>query len=91
MATFAARRLADMADNSAGIVAIELLAAAQGVDFRRPRRTSPALQHVLGEIRSEVPFYDKDRHFSPDIEAIKAMVLAGKFNRHAAKLLPSGG
>jgi len=91
MATFAARRLGDMADNTAGIVAVELLAAAQGVDFRKPRKTSPALQEAMGEIRARVPFYDKDRHFAPDIEAIKALVLAGAFNHHAAELLPSGG
>ena len=91
MATFAARRLGDMADNTAGIVAVELLAAAQGVDFRKPRKTSPALQEAMAEIRARVPFYDKDRHFAPDIEAIKALVLAGAFNHHAAELLPSGG
>ena len=89
MATFAARRLADMADNTAGIVAIELLAAAQGVDFRAPRKTSPALREVMGEIRACVPFYDKDRQFAPDIEAVKALVVAGRFNHHAAGLLPS--
>ncbi len=44
MATFAARRLSDMADNTAAIVAIELLAAAQGIDFRRPLRSSDALE-----------------------------------------------
>ena len=91
MATFAARRLADMADNTAGIVAIELLAAAQGVDFRRPKKTSPALQEAMAEVRARVPFYARDRHFAPDIEAIKARVLAGAFNHHAAELLPSGG
>jgi histidine ammonia-lyase len=91
MATFAARRLADMAENTAGIVAIELLAAAQGVDFRAPRRTSPALQAVLAQIRAEVPFYDRDRRFAPDIEAVKRLVAAGRFNSLAASLLPSGG
>ncbi|MGE0874493.1 MAG: aromatic amino acid lyase, partial [Burkholderiales bacterium] len=91
MATFAARRLADMADNTAGIVAIELLAAAQGVDFRAPRRTSAALQQVVKEIRACVPFYDKDRYFAADIEAVKALVAAGRFNAHAAGLLPSSG
>jgi histidine ammonia-lyase len=89
MATFAARRLADMADNTAGIVAIELLAAAQGIDFRAPRRTSPALQQVVAEIRAYVPFYGKDRYFAADIEAVKALVVAGRFNAHAAGLLPS--
>ncbi len=38
-----ARRLGDMADNTAGIVAIELLAAAQGIDLRKPVTTSPKL------------------------------------------------
>ena len=42
MATFAARRLGEIADNVRGIVAIELIAAAQGLDFRRPLKTSPA-------------------------------------------------
>ncbi|MGH8720909.1 MAG: histidine ammonia-lyase, partial [Burkholderiales bacterium] len=89
MATFAARRLAELADNCAGIVAIELLAAAQGVEFRAPLKTSTALQQALGEVRAVVPFYDKDRHFAPDIEAVKRLVLAGRFNPHAERLLPS--
>ncbi len=53
MSAFAARRLGDMAENTAGILAIELLAAAQGVDLRAPHRTSPALQRVLDEIRAQ--------------------------------------
>jgi len=89
MATFAARRLGEMADNTAGIVAIELLAAAQGVDFRKPLCTSSALQEVLREIRAAVPFYAADRHFAPDIEAARRLVIAGTFNRHAMGLLPS--
>src|SRR5437868_947608 len=47
MATFAARRLGQMADNTIGIVAIELLAAAQGIDFRAPLVTSPPLQRAM--------------------------------------------
>ena len=89
MATFAARRLGEMADNTAGIVAIELLAAAQGVDFRKPLCTSSALQEVLREIRAAVPFYAADRHFAPDIEAARRLVIAGTFNRHTMGLLPS--
>jgi histidine ammonia-lyase len=91
MATYAARRLADIADNGAGIAAIELLAAAQGVDFRRPLATSPALLGVMRTIRARAAFYDCDRQFAPDIEAIKALVRSGAFNAHAAGLLPSGG
>jgi histidine ammonia-lyase len=90
MATFAARRLAVMARNSAGIVAIELLAAAQGIDFRAPLKTSPALQPVHALVRWRVAFYDHDRYFAPDIEAIRALVEAGAFRRFVTGLLPSG-
>ena len=47
MATHGARRLHDMADNTAAIVGIELLAAAQGIELRKPVATSPRLQTVL--------------------------------------------
>ena len=89
MATFAARRLSEMAHNSAGIVAIELLAAAQGIDFRAPLKTSPRLQEVHSLIRSRVGFYDHDRYFAPDITAIQALVEAGAFHRFAHGLLYS--
>ena len=71
MATFAARRLADMAWNSAGIVSIELLAAAQGIDFRAPLKTSMALAEAHSLVRSRVAFYDHDRFFAPDIAAVQ--------------------
>ena len=87
MSTFAARRLADMAANSAGIVAIELLAAAQGIDFRAPLRTSPRLQEVHALVRSKVAFYDHDRYFAPDITAIQALVESGAFHRFVPGLL----
>ena len=89
MATFAARRLGDMAANSAGIVAIELLAAAQGIDFRAPLKTSPRLQEAHALVRSKVGFYDHDRYFAPDITAIQALVESGAFHRFATGLLPS--
>jgi histidine ammonia-lyase len=81
MATFAARRLSDMASNSAGIVAIELLAAAQGIDFRAPLKTSPKLQEIHSLIRSRVAFYDHDRYFAPDITAIQSLIESGAFHR----------
>jgi histidine ammonia-lyase len=89
MATFAARRLADMASNSAGIVAIELLAAAQGIDFRAPLKTSARLQEVHALIRSRVGFYDHDRYFAPDITATQALVETGAFHRFTPGLFSS--
>lgn len=78
MATYAARRLLPMTENTASIVAIELLAACQGIDFCRPLKTSPLLEKVFECIRNEVPFYDKDRFFAPDIEAVKNIIRSGK-------------
>jgi histidine ammonia-lyase len=89
MSTFAARRLGEMAKNSAGIVAIELLAAAQGIDFRAPLKTSSRLQEVHAVVRSKVGFYDHDRYFAPDITAIQALVEDGAFHRFVPGLVPS--
>jgi histidine ammonia-lyase len=89
MATFAARRLGDMAANSAGIVAIELLAAAQGIDLRAPLKTSLQLQEAHALVRSRVAFYDHDRYFAPDITAIQALVESGEFHRFVPGLFNS--
>ncbi|CAN7579782.1 histidine ammonia-lyase [Pseudoduganella sp. LjRoot289] len=80
MATYAARRLDDMAQNTAVILGIELLAAAQGIDFHRPLKTSPQLEHVHAQLRAQVPFFDADRFFAPDIEAAKQMVMRGELS-----------
>ena len=89
MSTFAARRLSDMAQNTAGIVAIELLAAAQGIDFRAPLKTSARLQEVHALVRSKVAFYDHDRYFAPDITSVQSLVEAGAFHRFVPGLFPS--
>jgi histidine ammonia-lyase len=79
MATFAARRLGPMAANTAGIVAIELLAAAQGVDLRRPLATSPQLAAAMALIRERVAFWERDRAFAPDLAAARELVEGGAF------------
>jgi histidine ammonia-lyase len=89
MATFAARRLSDICDNVGGIVAVELMAAAQGIDFQKPVRTSPLLQEARALIRERVAPYDRDRRFAEDIAAVKELIGAGAFNRFAQELLPS--
>jgi histidine ammonia-lyase len=89
MATHAARRLGTMVENAAGVVGIELLAAAQGIDFHRPARSSATLEAVHGAIRDNVPFYAADRYFSPDIEAAKLLVKSGRFAGLVSRLLPS--
>jgi histidine ammonia-lyase len=89
MATFGARRLGDIAGNVATIAGIELLAAAQGIDFHRPHRSSAALEEAHALIRAVVPAYTADRFFAPDIAAAKAMVEDGAMMQFSADLLPS--
>jgi histidine ammonia-lyase len=74
MATYAARRLHQMLDNTAGIVAIEWLASAQALDFHRPLRSSPALECLHARLRERVPFLKEDRLMAPDIEAAVDML-----------------
>jgi len=90
MAAFAGRRLADMAENTAGVLAIELLAACQGVDFRTPLKSSASLEKAKSMLRELVPFYDQDRYFAPDIEKAGSLITSGALNSLAIKdLLPS--
>ena len=90
MATQAARRLGDMAEYTTGIIAIELLAACQGIDFHRPLETSPLLRDALGIVRADVPFYDHDRYFAPDIEAASRTISGGLWHRFMDEgLLPA--
>ena len=79
MATNAALRLHSMVENTATIIAIELLAACQGLDFHAPLKTSPKLQKVYDRVRIFVDHYGQDRYFAPDIGIIKQMVLNGEF------------
>ncbi len=79
MATYAARRLSEMTENAAAIVAIELLAACQGLEFRRPSKSSKTLEDVIMAIREVAPPYLEDRYIAPDIEAVKRLVLEGRF------------
>jgi histidine ammonia-lyase len=78
MATHGARRLLEMAANAASIIAIELLAAAQGIEFHRPLKSSRPLESALQTLRRAVPHYDHDRFFAPDIEAATNLVRSGE-------------
>ena len=89
MATHAARRLSVMVDNAAAVVGIELLAAAQGIDFHRPSRSSRRLEEVHAGIRRDVPFYAADRYFAPDIDAARSWVKSGRFGALLKRILPS--
>jgi histidine ammonia-lyase len=74
MAAHAARRLLNMADNLGRIVGIELITAAQGVEFRSPLITSPVLTRVISRLREDVASMGEDRYLAPDIEAASSLI-----------------
>jgi len=77
MGMAAARKAIRSVDLLERVVAAELLAAAQGIEFRRPLRTSAALEGVHARIRERVPPLDQDRPPAPDLEAVRGLVAAG--------------
>ncbi len=81
MATFAARRLQPMIANTAHILGIELLAAAQGIDFLRPLRSSAPLEQAHALLRALCPMIERDRYLAPDIEHATTLVTQGALSR----------
>jgi histidine ammonia-lyase len=77
MATFAARKAREAARCAAKVIAIEQLAAAQGIDFHAPLKTSETLGRAHAQLRARAAFYERDRYFAPDIEAAAALVESG--------------
>jgi histidine ammonia-lyase len=88
MAAHAARRLAGMAENAVHVVAIELLAAAQGCDFHVPLASSAPLERVRARLRALVPRLEEDRYLAPDIAAAAGLVRSGALASEAAVDLP---
>ena len=86
MATFAARRLQAMVHNTAHILGIELLAAAQGIDFLRPLQSSAILEEVHALLRQQVPKMVQDRYLATDIAHASALVQSGALARILRKL-----
>lgn len=84
MAPAAGKRLWEMAANVRGTVAIEWLAACQGLDFRDGLATTALLEQARNALREHVGYYDKDRFFAPDIEAATKLLLS----RALSKLVP---
>ena len=87
MATFAARRLQPMIRNTAHILGIELLAAAQGIEFQRPLRSSAPLEQAHALLREQVASVDVDRFLAPEIERATTLVTHGSLGA-AFRALP---
>ncbi|HEX5326040.1 MAG TPA: histidine ammonia-lyase [Acetobacteraceae bacterium] len=78
MSAHGARRLLAMAENTAAVIAIELLVAGQGCDFHQPLTSSVALERVRELLRSEVAYLEEDRYIRPDIDKAIALVRSGR-------------
>jgi histidine ammonia-lyase len=89
MATHGARRLLSMARNAANVIAIEFLAACQGVDLRAPLKTSPRLAGAHSALRLKVPFATSDRLLASDIEEAALVLRRDEVQSLARGLLPS--
>ena len=79
MATNAALRLTPMADNLEAILAIELLAAAQGIEFHRPMRSSAPIEAAHAALRAHVAPWEEDRVMAPDIAAARRLIADAHF------------
>ncbi len=74
MGTWGARKLARVVEHLNSVLGIELMLAAQGLDLRRPLRSSPELERLHRAFREAVPRLDGDRTLYPDIEAAARFV-----------------
>jgi histidine ammonia-lyase len=86
MGTHAARKLLEICGNVRTVLAIELLCAAQGLDFRGAGLSSEALKDVMGTVRSRIKFMKSDRFIQPDIEKAEELISGGSLIDAAEKI-----
>ena len=91
MATHGARRLGPMNANLARIIAIELMAATEGIDFRRPLLSSQLIEAAHKVVRSKAASREQDREFSTDTEAVAMLIETGTFAPFVPGLLTELG
>ena len=78
MAPIAARKASQIACNAAGVIAVELMAAAEGIDYHAPLKTSAKLQAVHQAVRGISPHFTADRYWADEMSALQRAVLAGE-------------
>lgn len=87
MAPIAARKAAQIARNAAGVIAVELMAGAEGIDYHAPLRTSPKLQEVHTAVRTYSPHFTADRYWADEMSALQSAVLEGAMGKRLLPLL----
>jgi len=88
MAAHGARRLSRMVVNLNQILGVELLCAAQGIEFRAPLVTSPPLQAVLARLRADVARLSEDRYLAPDLDTVLGLVADAEITTACGVALP---
>jgi histidine ammonia-lyase len=78
MGPIAARKAAQIARNAAGVIAVELMAAAEGIDYHAPLKTSPKLQAIHAAVRKLSPHFTADRYWADEMAALQSAVLGGE-------------
>ncbi|MEO1918403.1 MAG: aromatic amino acid lyase, partial [Paracoccaceae bacterium] len=91
MAAHGARRLQRMIKNLDRILGVELLCAAQGIEFRAPFKTSAPLQSVIERLRQDVPTLNEDRYLAPELEVVHALVSNAEIIAAAGMNMPEFG
>jgi histidine ammonia-lyase len=86
MAPIAARKASRIARNAAGVIAVELIAGAEGVDYHAPLKTSPKLQEIHAAVRSLSPHFTADRYWADEMAALQKAVLAGEIGAEGVAL-----
>ncbi|HXH61189.1 MAG TPA: histidine ammonia-lyase [Fimbriimonadaceae bacterium] len=74
MGTYAALKLRHIVENVEAILAIELMAAAEGLEYRKPLKPGPRLQGIYEKVRKIVPHLESDRPLSEDIERLSTAI-----------------
>jgi histidine ammonia-lyase len=87
MAPIAARKAAQVARNAAGVVAVELMGGAEGIDYHAPLKTSPRLQAIHAAVRARSPHFTADRYWADEMAALQAAVLSGEIGEELLPLL----
>jgi histidine ammonia-lyase len=86
MAPIAGRKATQIARNAAGVIAVELMAGAEGIDYHAPLRTSPNLQAIHAAVRARSPHFTADRYWADEMSAMQAAVLAGEIGAQGVAL-----
>lgn len=84
MAPIAARKAGQIARNAAGVIAVELMAAAEGIDYHAPLKTSARLQDIHARVRALSPHFTADRYWADEMAALQTAVLSGDIRAEIA-------